>query len=78
MRKLMTCAVAALAGGLIAACAGPTRYSTGAVSNYPANPCFGPNLPFSVGSAASELVQRGGPAQCVALGEQRRLGFRFP
>ena len=38
---------------LSAGCATPTSYSTGAVSNYPTNPCFGPNLPFSVGSAAS-------------------------
>jgi len=53
MHKLMACLVAALAVGLVGPCAAQTRYSTGAVSNYPANPCFGPNLPFSVGSAAS-------------------------
>jgi hypothetical protein len=53
MHKLMACALAALAIGLAGPCAGQTSYSTGAVSNYPANPCFGPNLPFSVGSAAS-------------------------
>lgn len=53
MHKLIACAVAALAVGLSGPCAGQTSYSTGAVSNYPANPCFGPNLPFSVGSAAS-------------------------
>jgi hypothetical protein len=53
MHKLMACVVAALAVGLAGPCAAQTRYSTGAVSNYPANPCFGPNLPFSVGSAAS-------------------------
>jgi hypothetical protein len=53
MHKFMACAVAALAIGLADPCAGQTSYSTGAVSNYPANPCFGPNLPFSVGSAAS-------------------------
>src|SRR5215470_4961596 len=53
MHKLMAFAVAALAIGFGGPCAGQTSYSTGAVSNYPANPCFGPNLPYSVGSAAS-------------------------
>jgi len=53
MRKLLMCAGVVLALCVATSGVAQTRYSTGAVSNYPANPCFGPNLPFSVGSAAS-------------------------
>ena len=52
MNGRMVCWLA-LAAFALAGCATPTSYSTGAVSNYPANPCFGPNLALSVGSAAS-------------------------
>jgi Family of unknown function (DUF6345) len=42
----------ALCGALTSALA-QTRYSTGAVANYPANPCGGPSLPLTVPEAAS-------------------------
>jgi hypothetical protein len=53
MKRLIACLIVLSAMGLSGNSAAQTTYSTGAVSNYPANPCFGPNLPFSVGSAAS-------------------------
>jgi hypothetical protein len=53
MRKFLLRTVGILAIALVGPCYGQTSYSTGAVSNYPANPCFGPNLQYSVGSAAS-------------------------
>src|SRR4029453_17289056 len=59
MRELFACLVvtAALCAG--SPCAAQITYSTGAVSSYPANPCFGPDLPFSVGSGAR--LRRLGP-----------------
>jgi len=53
MHKFAAYAVAASAIVLSATCLAQTRYSTGAVSVYVANGCGGPDLPFSVGSAAS-------------------------
>ena len=53
MRKSLVFIAAASLMGSTGVGSAQTRYSTGAVSNYPAIPCFGPNLPFSVGSAAS-------------------------
>src|SRR5262249_34063443 len=50
MKKILLCAALLLLlwplpGGA------QVRYSTGGVSNYPANPCGGPNLPLSVPEA---------------------------
>lgn len=53
MKKAITILLLALASSACVTAMAQTSYSTGAVSNYPSNPCFGPNLPFSVGSAAS-------------------------
>jgi hypothetical protein len=58
MHKMLACAAAILTIGLsgISTAQSPTSYSTGAVSNYPVNPCGGPNLPLAVPEAASFRV----------------------
>jgi hypothetical protein len=38
---------------LVPAARSQTRYSTGAVANYPANPCGGPNLPLTIPEASN-------------------------
>jgi hypothetical protein len=53
MHRLLACVFAITAIGLGGTSIAQTTYSTGAVSNYPAATCGGPNLPFSTGSAAS-------------------------
>jgi hypothetical protein len=55
MHKMLACAAAILTIGLsgISTAQTPTSYSTGAVSNYPANPCGGPDLPLAVPEAES-------------------------
>jgi hypothetical protein len=48
MRDSIVWIAAASMLGLAGVCGAQTRYSTGAVTNYPKNPCGGPSLPAAV------------------------------